>query len=371
MSLIGNKVSQYGKNLLGWTTSRKLVVLSVDDYGNIRMASEQARQNLKKSGLPVDANRFDQYDCLEDAEDLSQLFDVLNSVHDKNGKSAVFTAYALPANIDFERMQNENFAEYRYKLLIDTFSELPGYEGTWKVWKEGISAGLMCPEFHGREHLNIPLLMRLLAEKNNHLLTCITERSLGALDKSHIHALQYYAPFDFEEFSQNTFFKDVIRDGLNVFEQVFGTRAQCFNAPGVPAHNSLEEELHKGGVRYIDSTFVKREHQGRRKFHYKLNYFGKRNNYGQPYLIRNCVFEPGLTLTNAVDQCLSEIEIAFMLKKPANISSHRVNFCGHINPKVREQGLRQLQTLLQAIVRKWPTVEFVTAREVGAMIESN
>lgn len=371
MSSIGNKVSQYGKNLLGWTTSRKLVVLSVDDYGNIRMASEQARQNLKKSGLPVDENRFDQYDCLEDAEDLSQLFDVLSGVRDKNGRAASFTAYALPANIDFERMQNENFATFRYKLLTHTFSELPGYEGTWKVWKEGISTGLMCPEFHGREHLNIPLLMRLLTEKNDHLLACMTERSLGALDTSHSHALQYYAPFDFEEFSQNTFFKDAIRDGLHVFEQVFGTQAQCFNAPGVPAHTSLEEELQKGGVRYIDSTFIKREHQGKGMFKYKLNYFGKTNTYGQRYLIRNCVFEPGLNLTNAVEQCLREIEIAFMLKKPANISSHRVNFCGHISPKVREHGLRQLQTMLQAIVRKWPTVEFVTAREVGAMMESN
>lgn len=370
MSFLSNRISSYSKNLLGWSTSRKLVILSVDDYGNIRMASEQARQNLKTKGLPVDANRFDQYDCLEDAEDLSQLFDVLSSVRDQNGKPAVFTAYALPANIDFDRMQTENFAAFRYKLLTDTFSELPGYEGTWKLWKEGISSGLLCPEFHGREHVNIPLLMRLLTEGNDHMLACIKEHSLGALDSSHAYTLQYYAPFDFEQVSQNTFYKEVIKDGLDVFEKVFGIRALCFNAPGVPAHGSLEEKLMNGGIRYIDSTFIKKEHQGNKKFNYKLNYFGKQNSYGQRYLIRNCVFEPSLNLTSAVEQCMREIEIAFMLKKPANISSHRVNFCGHINPKVREQGLQSLRALLQAIVRRWPTVEFVTAREVGLMMES-
>jgi len=187
VSLLINRISSYSKNLLGWSTSKKLVILSVDDYGNIRMASEQARQNLKSKGLPVGANRFDQYDCLEDAEDLSQLFDVLNSVRDQNRRPAVFTAYALPANIDFDRMQTENYVAFRYKLLKDTFSELPGYEGTWKLWKEGISSGLLCPEFHGREHVNIPLLMRLLTEGNDHMLACIKENSLGALDSSHAY----------------------------------------------------------------------------------------------------------------------------------------------------------------------------------------
>jgi len=31
------------KNIWGWRTSRKIVVFSVDDYGNVRLDSRQAR----------------------------------------------------------------------------------------------------------------------------------------------------------------------------------------------------------------------------------------------------------------------------------------------------------------------------------------
>jgi hypothetical protein len=31
------------KNLVGWRTKRKIVVISVDDYGNVRLDSKKAR----------------------------------------------------------------------------------------------------------------------------------------------------------------------------------------------------------------------------------------------------------------------------------------------------------------------------------------
>ena len=33
------------KNVFGWRTRRKIIVLSVDDYGNVRLASRKAREN--------------------------------------------------------------------------------------------------------------------------------------------------------------------------------------------------------------------------------------------------------------------------------------------------------------------------------------
>lgn len=369
MSSLTETVNRYIKNLRGWSTSRQLIVFSVDDYGTIRMASDDARQNLKNKGLSVDLNRFNQYDCLENADDLNQLFDILNSVRDINGSSAVFTAYALPANIDFDRMKNENFESFYYKRLPETLAQLPGYDGTWKAWQEGISTGMLSPEFHGREHVNVPLLMKLLKERNDHVLSCFNELSWGGLEKSHAYNLSYTASFDFDDFSQNSFFEEVILDGLNVFENVFGKRALCFNSPGAPAHRILEKQLAKGGIQYLDSTFITREHQGNGEFKKRINYFGKRNELDQLYLMRNSMFEPGLDKSNCVNKCLADINAAFALKKPVNISSHRVNFCGGINSSVREFGLHQLQVLLKEIIKRWPKVEFISASQLGSIMD--
>ena len=83
-------------------------------------------------------------------------------------------------------------------------------------------------------------------------------------------------------------------------------------------------------------------------------------------MVRNVVFEPtqdrGLDWVNFT---MKQIERAFRWNRAAIISSHRVNFCGHIDPKNREKGLDSLRKLLHEIVKKWPDVEFMAADELG------
>ena len=66
-----------------------------------------------------------------------------------------------------------------------------------------------------------------------------------------------------------------------------------------------------------------------------------------------------------------QVEAAFRMNKPANISSHRVNFCGHIDPKNRALGLNALSELLHRIVKCWSDVEFISADELGKIITNN
>lgn len=58
---------------------------------------------------------------------------------------------------------------------------------------------------------------------------------------------------------------------------------------------------------------------------------------------------------------MKQIDAAFRWDKPANISTHRVNFSGGIDPLNRNFGLSELKKLLKAIVRKWPDVEFISS----------
>lgn len=357
------------KNILGSRTDRKIVVFSVDDYGNVRLDSKKARDNMYEQGLKPFSG-FDYYDSLENEEDLLSLYETLDSVKDKNNNPAVFTAFAISANIDFEKMKDTGYTEYYYESLPVTFSKLKGYENVWKLWKEGIDKKLLVPEFHGREHFNLKFFNESLNKKNSEVLISLQNRSFSCISRTGYPTISYTAELDFVEFKENDYLKLILEDGLNVFEKVFGFRAVHFNACGSQGYNrTVEHVLAKGGIKFIDSNRVKNEHQGSGKYKKIFHYTGKKNKLGQTYLVRNCVFEP--TEERGIDWvsfCLKQIEIAFKWKQPANISSHRLNFCGHIDPANRKTGLTSLKKLLVEIVKKWPDVEFMTSRELAGIL---
>ncbi|MFZ4057671.1 MAG: hypothetical protein ACOYKE_06005, partial [Ferruginibacter sp.] len=63
-----------------------------------------------------------------------------------------------------------------------------------------------------------------------------------------------------------------------------------------------------------------------------------------------------------------QVAAAFRLHKPAIISTHRVNYCGQIDPSNRTKGLKALKALLHQLVKKWPDLIFMSAPELGQYI---
>jgi len=361
------------KNLIGWRTKRKIVVFSVDDYGNVRVDSKAARERMDRCGLKVHS-RFDAYDALETKEDLEMLFETLTSVRDSNGRSAVFTPFAVPCNINFEKMEVDGYQKYHYELLPQTFQKLrernpAAYEGAWELLQEGISKGVLVPQFHGREHLNLKVLQEKLAVADHEVLTAFKNRSYTSISSSGYDSISSMAAFDFWSFEENKWFKDLIKEGLNAFKKVFGYYATHFNPPGGREHSFIHQALKENGIRYIDTPFIKSEHQGHGVYKSTFNYTGKKNVFDQTYLVRNVVFEP--TDNRGVDwvpYTIKQIEAAFRWNRPAIISSHRVNFCGHIDENNRQKGITALRELLHKIIQRWPEVEFMAANELGDLI---
>lgn len=357
------------KNIIGWKTRRKLVIFSVDDYGNVKLDSKEALQKMELEGLKA-LSRYDRLDSLEDKDDLLQLYDTLSSVKDKNGNHAIFTAFSMCANIDFERMAENGYTQYHYELLPETFSKRKEYEGVWDLWKEGMDKGLLVPQFHGREHLNLKIFEKALENRDEKTLTGLRNKSYIGISPKVVPS--YTAAFDFVTMEDNDFFKEVIKDGLNKFEEIFGYRATHFNSPGGREHNSIHTALKEGGIKFIDTSLIKKERQGDDKTTTSFNYNGKKNSLGQHYIVRNVIFEPG-DLKKKYDWAeysFKQVEAAFRWNKPAIISSHRVNFCGHIDPENRKNGLASLRSLLKKIVTKYPEVEFISANELGELIAS-
>lgn len=361
------------KNIRGFKTKRKIVVLSVDDYGNVRLANRKARENLDDAGFKV-KSRFDVHDTLETKQDLEVLYETLTSVKDKNGRNAVFTPFAMPCNINFEKIIDNNYVQYFYEFLPETFSKLESidnsaYDGAWSLWQQGIENKIMSPQFHGREHLNLNLFSKKLKNRDKDLMINLDNRSYTNIQNSIYKTINYTAAFDFWEVSENEAMKDILIDGIEAFKKVFGFLPTVFMPPTSNIHQSLLPTLKDLGVKLIDTNLIHNQHQGLGNYKRTINYTGKKLFTGQLNLVRNVVFEPTKNRNiDWVSYSLKQIEAAFFWNKPANISSHRVNFCGYIDENNRKIGIEDLKKLLRRIVEKYPEVEFMSVGELGDLL---
>lgn len=223
------------------------------------------------------------------------------------------------------------------------------------------------PQFHGREHLNIAPWMRALQNGDKEALLAF-EYGLWGYNNIHPLGLMFQAAFDLELASDLKVQELAISSGLILFEKLFGYKADFFVPPNGPFNNNLEKVAAKGGIKYMSASKIQNEVLGEGKTRKKIHYLGQKNQHNQRYITRNCFFEPSDTTKDWVTSCLADIENAFQWKKPAVISSHRVNYIGGLNENNRKQGLEQLSILLTSIIKKWPEVEFMTSSELGELI---
>jgi hypothetical protein len=356
-------------NIPGWRTKRKIVVIESDDWGAIRMASKDVLDKLIKAGVPVSDCRFNNNDSLASEDDLASLFDVLRSVKDKNENPAVFTAVSVVANPDFDKIEQGGYQQYFFEPFTETLKRYPDHSKSFDLWLEGIRNRLFVPQFHGREHLNVIGWLKALRNKNQDTLLAFKNRVYGITPRAHDGHVSFQAAFDIEEASEIEYHKEVIKQGLVLFENLFGYKAAYFIPANGPFNNQLEQVTADCGIKYIGTSKIQVEPLGNGKTRIVFHKIGQHNSSGQTYITRNCFFEPNDKSRNWIDSCLKEIEIAFRWNKPAVISSHRVNYIGYINPLNRSYGLKQLKFLLDEIVKRWKKVEFLTTDQLGGLID--
>ena len=84
------------------------------------------------------------------------------------------------------------------------------------------------------------------------------------------------------------------------------------------------------------------------------------------------LFEPYLDEnTDWTRKALAEISQAFRLKRPAIICSHRINYVSGMNLKHRDRSLRQLDSLLGQVRKRWTDVEFITSDELSDLLSAD
>lgn len=363
-------------NIPGWRTKRHIVVIESDDWGSIRMSSKEAFDRMLKAGMPVDRSHYNLYDSLECNDDLEQTYETLSKFKDSTGRHPVITGVNVVANPDFEKIKTNNFSEYIYEPYTETCKRYSNHDRVYDLWKEGIEKRLMVPIFHGREHLNAQFWMRALRDKNKSTLVGFENEVTGMPGIKGEKLPDFQAAFQIDTINDLVYQKEVLKTGLDLFEELYGYRSRYFVPTNGPFNNTLEKDLYEHGVKYINTGKKQKEPLGNGQYKINTRFIGDKNQYGQIYITRNCFFEPSSSgfekpaNTDWINNCLKEIEIAFRWRKPAVISSHRVNYIGYLHPENRERSLKQLSELLGKMLKRWPDIEFMTSPELGDLITS-
>lgn len=337
------------------------------------MPDKATYEKLLAAGVRVDQCPYNRYDSMASEEDLSSLYEVLSSFTDGSGNHPVLTANCVVANPDFDKIRESGFNTYHYELFPVTLQKYPNHAGSLKLWKEGMERRLFHPEFHGREHLHVIRWMQALKESMPETRLAFDLRLFGlSTNISNENRKSYLAAYDVNDNEGIDQVRAIIKDGLTIFNQLFGYNSKSFIAPNYTWPSQIEQSLAELNIKYlkgaaIQSSPVINSLDNKRLRHYT----GQKNQFNQIHLTRNCEFEPSFDHNKySVDGSLAQIGYAFRWKKPAIISVHRVNFIGGIEKSNRERTLNQLRDLLHRIIKKWPDVEFMTAEELGDHISS-
>lgn len=359
-------------NLPGWHTNRHIVVFESDDWGAIRMPSLETLNKLQSnSGYVADRYGYDTNDTLASNEDLELLMDALSTVKDMHGHPAKITLNCCVANPDFKRIYANKFQEYYYEPFTETLNRYPNHDRSFELWKEGIRHKVFQPQFHGREHLNAKMWM-LLLQKNVDNVRKAFDQEVYSMDvhennDPRKHVLSAFNVLNKEDYD---FARHSIKEGLDLFEKLFGFRSLSMIAPCYTWDREIEDEAYLGGVRVIQGGHaqITSAYAKSRGIKSKRHYTGQINQLGQVYLIRTCYFEPTQNPSYNADSCLREIGLDFSFHKPSIVSCHRLNFIGELNKDNRDENLREFKRLLKNIVKEYPDVEFMSSDELGSII---
>jgi len=362
-------------NLPGWRTHRKIVVIESDDWGSIRMPSLKTYKTLAQHSNEIKDNPYCQYDTLASATDLESLFCVLKKHKDEHGKHPVITANTVVCNPDFEKIKQSNFQTYAFEKFTKTLKQYYPQDDVWALWQKGMEEQIFHPQFHGREHLNVTLWLKLL-QGNDKMTKRSFKENCWVIPKTNTSPKRnIQASYDCISEEEEKKTEETVKEGLNIFESIFDYKSKSFIANNFIWGKPIDKILYHNHVEFIQGMkyqkYPLKYNLNQRKL--QRHYLGETNELKQTYLIRNCVFEPSQQsdIDEVVNTCLAQIKNAFFWKKPAIITAHRLNFIGSLVERNRVDNLKMLDQLLKQILTKWPDVEFMTSDQLGEIIKTN
>ena len=351
--------------------NRHVVVFESDDWGSVRMPSLEVKHRLEAKGVKLALPQsYDSIDTLASNDDLELLAETLLSVKGGDGRPAKITLNTCVANPDFEKIKASGYKKYYYEPFTETLKRYPHHDHAFDLWQEGIRKGVFQPQFHGREHLNPQKWLRYLQNGSKEVRVAFEEGCYSVAVINNGIKDTFLEAFKIESAEECDFVKKSIKEGLDMFEQLFGFRSESMIAPCYTWDDYIEEEAAANGVKFIQGGYIQSHSPWQRNLGNRItgHYNGEVNISGQYYLVRNCSFEPTQIASDNADSCMAGIDKAFRRGLPAVVSCHRLNFIGDLNPANRDNNLKEFGQLLKMITKHYPDVEFMSSDELGRLL---
>ncbi len=363
------KLTRNISNIPGWRTKRKIVVIESDDWGSIRMPSKEVYQKLLKNGIRVDKSKFNSLDCLENKNDLTNLCNILSTLKDRSGNHPAFTCNVVMGNPDFEKIKTNNFENYHFEHFYKSYQKYNG-EDLKQYWEDAIVGNLLKPQYHAREHLNSHLWMNDLRAFYPETCKAFEYNFFGLKTKtSSPNQNHYLAAYRADNLKELKIIEEILKDGLMLFEKTFGFKSKTFIACNYTWPLQIEKYLANYGVKILQGQrghIVPKPENGANSI--KYHFTGQKSQYNQIYTVRNVLFEPYENPDKDwVDSAMSEVSNAFFWRKPAIISTHRINFVSGMSVDHRDKNLKSLVELLKQIIHKWPDIEFFNSEQLSKL----
>ena len=371
LSNLKNRVRAHLINYKGWSTKRKIVVFESDDWGAIRLPDITKIEEYRKR-YPQTNNPYLKYDSLASEDDLNVLFSLISDCKDNFGNHPKLTFNTVVANPDFKKIKESGFKQYYYEPFTETLKRFSNHSQSFNLWKNAIYEKLMYPQFHGREHVNVPLWLEELRNGNQELLDAFDLGTWSVPEnKSSIINLQasldwiYERPKEYQE--------GYINEGLSLFEEIFGFKSITMIPNNFILGEQLHEVLKNNGIKVIQGMKYQKLPLGEdvnQKRRIIGRFIGSENEQQIKYFVRNGQYEPTQMPANydSVDGCLKEISNAFFWNKPAIINTHRLNYVGVYDQKTKDENIKNFRVLVKSIIKNWPNVEFMDSAELANLM---
>lgn len=356
-------------NLKGRKIFEKIIIIESDDWGSIRMPNKKVFDNLKNFGIPVDKSAYCVYDGLERSSDIRILLETFDYIEKKYGKKVKFTLNYVTANPDFHKIKAVNKCQYFFESIKDTYIKYDNNTEVLNLVKHGVDLEYFSPQFHGRDHVNVPLWLELL--KDNKMFQRAFELGMWGLSKDVFPYMKKSIQATYDSIDKN-YIENSLSDGIKLFNEIFSMKPQSFISNNYIWNNDVYSVLNDIGINVLQGMKyqllpLNDNESERRKIRH---YFGEKNRFNMIYNIRNCSFEPSEKV-DSVGSVLRQINLAFMFNKPAVISSHRINYTSRLNEKKRDSNIEMLKNILEAIIIKWPNVKFLSSNQLTMLDYEN
>ena len=358
-------IARIANNSFGWQTDRRILVIESDDWGSARLPNKEKFRNYASLNQKVSHCAYMQYDSLETTPDLERIGNVLSSISDFRGRQLCFSPNYIMANPDFPKIEQSDFQTFFYEPFDQTIAR-NCCDGKSLITVRSLCAdGLWCPQFHGREHVNVSRWLTALRagvpairEAFDQEIYGVSRQCAPGLTSSVLEAYAVDNPQEIDDRTRS------VAEGLQIFSEFFGFFSRSFIPPNYILAPQIHGRLHELGIEGLQGLPVMKR-SGAGQWHSSVRIVGRHDRYGLVSMARNAVFEPSLNVQqNNVDIALAQIGRAFQNRSAAVLCSHRLNYMGGISIENQNRGLSGLRELMRRVQAAWPDVEFMSTDEL-------